>query len=369
MAQLQINIFDEIGGWGFTFNSLTDQLKGFKGQRIKVPINSFGGSVFEGMAIYNTLLGRSEFIEAHIVGYAMSMGSVIAMAADEVTMPENGYFMIHNPVNAEYGDADDMESMSGVLRMITDDLANIYAKKTGLTVNKVKKMMKAETWLNAKEAKKMGFVDRLTKGANFEASFKPEQIANYHNIPDNLKNNIMSTFNLKEWAKNLFGDEMPSNKDEADKILAEKTKPEPINIAESEDFKALQTSVQNAAKASDVSDLKGNFDEFATTIGENVTALADAIKTLSGEVKNLKEDTTEVKEEVTVKDDAATEKIKALTAELNKLKGQASGKKAETVEDAVTIPAEGKEDKEVVKAENATGFLNSYLKGETGNLN
>ena len=164
--ELQIKIFDDIGGWGFTFDSLVRQLRGIKGaSKVVVPINSYGGYVTEGMAIYNTLRGRAESIETRVVGYAMSMGSVIAMAGDVVKIPENGYLMIHNPWSMAAGDVDDFQSEANTLNMLTKDLASVYVRKTGLDEKVVLDMMKRETWMNGVEAVELGFADEVTDGA------------------------------------------------------------------------------------------------------------------------------------------------------------------------------------------------------------
>lgn len=183
---LQIPILEDIGGWGFSTQSLVGKLKGWRGNRIEVPINSFGGSVLEGVTIYNILKGRSENVETQILGYAISMGSVIAQAGDERVMPENGFIMIHNPWSFAIGDANDMEHERELLEKMTAELASIYVSRTGLTASKIRKMMDDETWLTPREAREMGFVDRLTRKMDFQASLKPEQLDQFKNVPQSV---------------------------------------------------------------------------------------------------------------------------------------------------------------------------------------
>lgn len=185
---LQIEILDDIGGWyGYTFKDLYQAARGFKGDSIRVVINSFGGSVLEGLLIFNYLKGHKARVETHIPGYAMSMGTVIAAAGDYVTMADTGYFMIHNPWGVEMGDHENMADMSQLLLQMTNDLADIYVARTGLDKQEILDMMKAETWLTPQEALEMGFVDELTVGAKFEASLDPKILAQFENVPEALR--------------------------------------------------------------------------------------------------------------------------------------------------------------------------------------
>lgn len=185
---LNIEILDDIGGWGFTFQELYSQAKGFEGSKIRVPVNSFGGQVFEALLIYNYLKGSGKEIETHIPTYAMSAGTIIASAGETVTMSTNGYYMIHNPYTLSFGDADEMKSTANLLDKMTNDLISIYVAKTGLEADKIREMMKNETWLTSEEALEMGFVDELTEGAKIEASFDPKQFEGLSNVPQDIQN-------------------------------------------------------------------------------------------------------------------------------------------------------------------------------------
>jgi len=208
---IQISPITDIGGWGFGLRDLMDQLRGFDGSIIEVPINSYGGEIFEGLAIYNTLKGRREKVRVKIIGYAMSMGTVIAMAGDEVIMPENSFFMIHNPWTIAMGDYQDLAQESEFLEVLANELALIYANRTGLSLARIREMMDAETWLTAPEALELGFVDRLTSGVRFEASLSKREMEALYNIPDTLKNNVEMSKKknllnaLTEAVENFFG--------------------------------------------------------------------------------------------------------------------------------------------------------------------
>ena len=193
-----------------TFNELREQARGFEGDKIRVPVNSYGGSVLEALAIYNFLIGHNAEVETHIPTFAMSAGTVIAAAGDTVTMADNGFYMIHNPWTVTVGDKAEHDKSEKLLGQMTSMIADIYKRKTGLKKAEILNMMNEETWLTAKEAKKMGFVDQLTKGAKFEASFNPEDLEDLRNIPQVLnksEKNIMENTlldNILSGIRNFF---------------------------------------------------------------------------------------------------------------------------------------------------------------------
>jgi len=172
----QIDIINDISSWNPTgsFAHVRNSLKASSTNDIKVVVNSFGGSVLEGLAIYNLLKGeKTKNITTHIPAYAMSAATVIAMAGQKLTMAENGYFMIHNPWTFTVGDQHDHNDTAGLLESMADMMADIYTAKTKMPKKEIKQMMDKETWLTAKEAHSMGFVDELTPGADMQASLKP----------------------------------------------------------------------------------------------------------------------------------------------------------------------------------------------------
>jgi ATP-dependent protease ClpP protease subunit len=182
-----IEITEGIGSWGNgSLRAVRDATKGLKAGKIRMVINSFGGSVLEGVVIHNFLKGHPAEVEVHIPGYAMSAATIIASAGDKVTMADTGYYMIHNPWTVAIGDQHEMEGSRNLLQMFADDMAAIYSRRTGKSVDEIKQMMDAETWLTAQEALAQGFVDELTEGAKFEASLPQEVIASYTNVPQAL---------------------------------------------------------------------------------------------------------------------------------------------------------------------------------------
>ncbi|EKH9212908.1 Clp protease ClpP (plasmid) [Vibrio parahaemolyticus] len=166
-----ILIYDEIGLWGITAEEFVNQLNGIDAEEIDLRINSPGGSVFEGMAIYNALRRHKAKISTYVDGLAASMGSVIALAGDEVNMAENAYYMIHNPWGGCWGEAKDMRKYAERLDEMREQIANIYQAKTGLDRDAILQAMDDETWYTGKTAQDAGFVDNLTETLDAAACY------------------------------------------------------------------------------------------------------------------------------------------------------------------------------------------------------
>lgn len=156
-----IYIYDAIGWFGVDVNELVNQLNGIRAATINVRINSPGGDVFDGVAIYNALVRHSARIVVHVDGLAASIASIIAMAGDEVRMHAGSFFMIHDPWMLAIGPADEMRSVADLLDKVADSLAGIYEQRTGLPRAEIVEMMAAETWMGADEAREKGFADSV----------------------------------------------------------------------------------------------------------------------------------------------------------------------------------------------------------------
>src|SRR5690554_176290 len=157
----EIFIYDEIGAFGISAKQFADDLKPHANARqLTLRINSPGGSVFDGNAIYNQLKQHPAKITAHIDGIAASMASVIAMAADKIIMPENALMMIHNPWTISAGDSDQLRKDAELLDKVKTTLVGAYGR-SAMTDDEIVAIMDAETWLTAAEAVEMGFADEI----------------------------------------------------------------------------------------------------------------------------------------------------------------------------------------------------------------
>ncbi len=162
---------DEESFWGdeVTPKAFREELEADSGD-VTVWINSPGGNVFAAAEIYTMLRDYPGTVTVKIDAVAASAASVIAMAGNKVLMSPVAMLMIHDPSTIAMGNARDMEKAISTLNEVKESIINAYAFKTGLTHNRIAKLMENETWMNAKKAVELGFADEIL----FEA-VEPEE--------------------------------------------------------------------------------------------------------------------------------------------------------------------------------------------------
>ena len=270
-----VYIFDEIGTFCLTAQSFIEEIKSYKDTPMSLHINCVGGDVFEGMAIYNVLKKRTARTTVYIEGIAASMGSVIALAGDEVVMAENSLFMIHNAWGGAMGEATEIRKTAALLDKISGEIADIYTKKTNLPYNRVKEMMDEETWLSADEAFNLGFIDSISDAIKVAAKY---DVSKFKNITDKEIQNKLSV-NLKskkmtEELKNWFNAKV-------EEII---TKVKASNESETEDVKEVEVMM---ADEKEVSEKLTGFEAKVTELDSFVAELVGEKETLTQEVERL----------------------------------------------------------------------------------
>ncbi|HEV8035550.1 head maturation protease, ClpP-related [Yoonia sp.] len=180
----EVLIYDEIGAYGVTAKGFLAELGALPDDAaIDLRLNSPGGSVFDAVAIYNALKRHPGGITVWIDGIAASAASYIAMAGDEIVMPENAFLMIHDPSGLVMGTAEDMRATAEALDKVKGSLIQGYAAKSGKADDEIATLMAAETWLDAKDALDLGFIDRIAEPVKLAASF---DVARFLNAPPEL---------------------------------------------------------------------------------------------------------------------------------------------------------------------------------------
>lgn len=159
-----IGIYDPIGYdyWddsGVTAKRISAALRSLDGADVVVNINSPGGDVFEGLAIYNLLREYKGHVTVRVLGVAASAASFIAMAADEIQIARAGFFMIHNAWTGVWGNRNDLRETADFLEQIDDTIADIYHVRSGLSMDELKADMDKERWINGRDAIDSGFAD------------------------------------------------------------------------------------------------------------------------------------------------------------------------------------------------------------------
>ena len=176
-----LSIFDDIGAYGVSAKSFLNDLRTVTTDEVDVEINSPGGDVFAGLAIYNGLRASGKKINVKVLGLAASAASLVAMAGDTIEMPENAFMMIHNPWGFAMGGADEMRNTADVLDKIGTGLVSTYAKRTGKTDHEIAALLDAETWMTAQEAVDAGFATSVTPALAVKASYSEDR------LPENVR--------------------------------------------------------------------------------------------------------------------------------------------------------------------------------------
>jgi len=188
----EIYLYGAIGGdWygeGVTAKQFAADLKGLGSVKtIDLRINSEGGSVFDGKAMYSLLNEHPAKVIVHIDGLAASAASFVAMAGDEIEIAEGGFVMIHNAYMVAIGDAREMRRAADMLETVNNTILDVYVARTKGDRKAIQTMMDDETWLTGAEAIKNGFADRMVENLKVAAAVShPER---FQKLPAALKPN------------------------------------------------------------------------------------------------------------------------------------------------------------------------------------
>lgn len=156
-----IYLYEEIGYWGITAQDFVRDLMSLRVLNIILHINSPGGDVFDGLAIYHAIRDHPATVEARVDGLAASAASFIACAADTVVMQRNATMMIHDASGFCIGNASEMQKMADILDQASDNIADIYVQQGGGTVEQWRAAMREETWYSGAEALAAGLCDEV----------------------------------------------------------------------------------------------------------------------------------------------------------------------------------------------------------------
>jgi ATP-dependent protease ClpP protease subunit len=281
----EIFIYDEIGIWGVTAKDFAAEFKAIPADRaISLHINSPGGSVWDGFAIYNLLKSRGDKVTAYIDGVAASIATIIALGANRVVAAENAMWMIHNPAMSLFAaESDELRSYADMLDKLRDQAAAIYEAKTGKDRDAITGAMDATTWLNAREAAEWGFVDQVSDAIEAAACSR-HSAYNFAKPPpaaSALATNIKTptTDTMKKLLAALAAAKLIPSADATDEVAAAQ-----FEAA----FAALQD--QHKTTADELAATRAGLEEFADKAAADLKTRAES--TIAGLVKDgrLKDD-------------------------------------------------------------------------------
>lgn len=161
-----ISVFDPIGfdpwsGEGVTAKRIAAVLRNIGGGPVTVNVNSPGGDMFEGLAIYNLLREYEGEVTVKVLGVAASAASLIAMAGDRIEIGRSAFLMIHNCWVFAAGNKEDLRAAADWIEPFDKTMSGIYAARTGADAKVITKMLDAETWIGGEDAVQTGFADAL----------------------------------------------------------------------------------------------------------------------------------------------------------------------------------------------------------------
>ncbi len=181
---VEVLLYDEIGSYGITAKDFIKDLQRIKANNINLRVNSPGGDVFGGVAIYNSLKGHKAAVNVVVDGLAASSASFITQAGDTVLMAEGSTMMIHEPNGMTLGDAGDHATMAEALHKMGDTIAAFYAERAGGTEAQWRERMQAETWYRAQEAVDAKLADGLVQSAQARNPAGIFNLSKFKNVPE-----------------------------------------------------------------------------------------------------------------------------------------------------------------------------------------
>ncbi len=260
----EISIYDEIGAYGVSAKAfLADLGKLPDADPLTLRLNSPGGSVFDAVAIYNALSRHSGTVTVSIDGIAASAASYIAMAGDEIIMPENAFLMIHDPSGLVMGTASDMRSMADALEKIGASLIKGYTAKSGKAEKEIAKLMAAETWFDAAEAIDMGLADTMVAPVKMAARF---DVSGFRNTPEAIIKAVKAAAKSAE----------PTPAPVAKPAPTAKADPEPDLTAVRSEVMAYAKTVVDLCRLAGQPQMAAGFLEAETSLEDVRKALIDA---------------------------------------------------------------------------------------------
>ena len=188
----EIFIYGTIGkdwfGDGVAAIEFIKEFKALEQENVEIHINSPGGYIHEGMAIYNAIQSNNKNIDIYVDGMAASAAAFIAVSGNKLYIPENGMMMIHCAITGIYGNAEAIRKEAELLDKLDGQIADIFSKKTGKTSDEIMAAMKEETYFTGQEAVDYGLADEIF------GEIKAVALSNLKGLPYKQKDKIENFF-------------------------------------------------------------------------------------------------------------------------------------------------------------------------------
>lgn len=265
-------------------------------------ISSGGGSVIAGLQVVSKLDMIKGKKTAHIQGLAASMATVIACACDEVSMSENGFFMIHNVWTMAIGESDDLRKEADLMDKMRDQAISIYQRKANLSTERLQELMSDETWMTPAEALELGFIDSISKGEMaMAASIYRNGLNQFKNLPKELETKLkgvsaMADFEeTEELLEEVEVEETSEEVEELDGIENDEQLEDVEEVVEESETEELDSSdgfinrIKAFLKPDNSVDYKGKYNavlEENDSLAELANGLQDKVNELEGQLED-----------------------------------------------------------------------------------
>ena len=234
-----IYIYNELGLFGVAVSQLVSEIAALKGKALNVYINSPGGPIFDGIALYNALSRHEGGVNVTVDSLAASIASVIAQAGGTRTMAKSSAMMIHEAWGMAVGDPQTMEKMRDELDKLSDSIADIYADRAGGTAEDWRSRMADETWYNADEARAAGLADAVAGAPQNAYTGRVFNLSKFKKVPEWVNQNENDPVEEP-------GEEPETNEEEQD--MDEQAIRQALGLDEDGDILAAISSLKGAAK-------------------------------------------------------------------------------------------------------------------------
>ncbi|KPL99287.1 ClpP-like prohead protease/major capsid protein fusion protein [Vibrio splendidus] len=190
---IKVWVHGDISAWDIDATEIIAALQVANGKEVELRMLSGGGSVYQGLAMYNALKAHKGRVVGIVDGMAASIATYVLLACDSIRMPENAMLMIHNPAIGAWGGEKEINSALQQLQAATKTISEAYAEKSGQPLEEVLTAMESETWFTAQAAKDWGLVDEVVEAvdlSNSLQSFDESDFKNFKQAPSELMNSL-----------------------------------------------------------------------------------------------------------------------------------------------------------------------------------
>jgi len=303
----EIDISGPIGGdsmfdYGYSFEHFKYDLSQIQGD-ITVNIKSYGGNLFEALAIYDCIRSLKNHVTTKVVGTSASAGTLISLAGDKRLISKNSRYLIHKPMIGAMGNSDDFEKVLESLKDLDKQLIKLYVERTNLEGSEVLELMRKETFISAQEAIDKGFIDGYIKEKKkIENSDEVNKVNK--KINNDMDNKILEALNV-ESEEELFNkiQHLVINKDEADENTADETNEtdengekiivSPEDIVDDMDGEVFKQEKKEEEEEEEKMEEEKEEEEKEEEEEENIESLKETIKELEKRLEEYEKDEAE----------------------------------------------------------------------------